>query len=77
MAVRIRLARRGKKGAPFYHIIATDRKNARDGKFLEVLGTYDPSNKEKRVVAKKERVDYWVKNGATATETVSKLLKSL
>lgn len=77
MAVRIRLARHGKKSAPFYHIVAADGRNARDGKFIEVLGTYDPRNKEKRVVAKKERVEYWVKNGATATETVAKLLKSL
>lgn len=77
MAVRIRLARRGKKSAPFYHIVAADEKKARDGKFIEVLGTYDPRNKEKKIVAKKDRVEYWIKNGATPTETVSKLLKTL
>ncbi len=77
MAVRIRLARRGKKSAPFYHIVAADSKKPRDGNFIEVLGTYDPRNKEKRVTAEKARIEHWLKNGALPTETVAKLIKSI
>lgn len=77
MAVVLRLARRGKRNAPFYHIVAADNKKPRDGSFLEVLGTYDPRNKEKRFVGKKERIAYWVSQGAKPSETVSHLLKTL
>lgn len=77
MAVVIRLSRRGKKGKPFYHLVAADEKKPRDGNFLEVLGTYDPRNKEKKFAAKKDRVEHWMKNGARPSETVSQLLKTL
>ena len=76
MAVVLRLARRGKKNAPFYHLVAADKKKPRDGNFIEVVGTYDPSNKEKRFVAKKERIDYWLSKGAKPSETVSELLRT-
>ncbi len=77
MAVKIRLARVGKKKQPFYHVVAADERKARDGRFLEVIGTYDPSNKERRFVGKKERIEYWLGQGARPTETVSKLLRTL
>ena len=77
MAVKIRLSRSGKTHAPFYHLVVSDERNPRDGKFLEIVGTYDPRNKERRVVAKKDRIDYWMSKGAKPTETVSKLLKSI
>ncbi len=77
MAVSMRLARRGKRNAPFYHVVVADRKKPRDGSFIEVLGTYDPSNKEKRFVGKKERIEYWLSKGAIPSETVSQLIKNL
>ncbi|MBT3181321.1 MAG: 30S ribosomal protein S16 [Deltaproteobacteria bacterium] len=77
MAVKLRLARCGKTHTPFYHVVAADERKPRDGKFLEILGTYDPRNKEKKVSIKKDRVEYWMSNGAKPTETVSKLLRAV
>lgn len=77
MAVSMRLARRGKRNDPFYHVVVADRKKPRDGSFIEVLGTYDPSNKEKRFVGKKDRIEYWLSKGAIPSETVSQLIKNL
>lgn len=77
MAVVMRLARKGKRSEPFYHVVVTDGRMPRDGRFIEVLGTYDPKNKEKRFVGKKERIEYWLGKGATPSETVSQLLRAL
>jgi small subunit ribosomal protein S16 len=77
MAVSMRLARRGKRNAPFYHVVVADSTMPRDGRFIEVLGTYDPSNKEQRFVGKKERIEYWLSKGARPSETVSQLLRTL
>lgn len=77
MAVSMRLARRGKRNDPFYHVVVADRKKPRDGSFIEVIGTYDPSNKEKRFVGKKDRIEYWLSKGAIPSETVSQLIKNL
>ena len=77
MAVKIRLARKGKRHEPFYHVVVADERMPRDGRFIEVIGTYDPKNKEKRFVAKKERVEHWLGKGAVPTETVSQLLRTL
>ena len=77
MAVKIRLARRGKKKCPFYHIVVADERKPRDGRFIEILGTYDPRNKEQRVVGKKDRIEYWLNRGARPTEMVSKLLRAV
>ena len=76
MAVRIRLARHGAKKRPFYRIVATDRENPRDGRFLEKLGTYDPKYDPAKVTVKTERVQYWIDKGATPSHTVKSLLKS-
>ena len=76
MSVKIRLARKGKKHEPFYHVVVADERRPRDGRFIEVIGTYDPKNKENRFVGKRERIDYWLGKGAVPTETVSKLLRT-
>lgn len=77
MAVTMRLARCGKKNDPFYHIVVADSRMPRDGRFLEVLGTYDPNNKQQRFVGKKERITYWLGKGARPSETVSQLIRAL
>jgi len=75
--VRIRLARRGCKKAPFFQIVATDQKSPRDGRFLKILGTYNPSarGQEKSVVIDLNAVDHWLANGAQCSETASDLIK--
>lgn len=77
MSVKIRLSRRGKRHEPFYHIVIADERKPRNGSFLEVVGTYDPKLKERRVVGKKDRIDYWLSKGAVPTETVSQLIRTL
>jgi len=75
MAVRIRLARHGTKKKPFYRIVVADSEASRNGRFIEVVGTYSPRDKAKRVELKRERIEYWMKNGALPTETVGQLIK--
>lgn len=77
MAVKLRLARRGAKKAPFYHLVATDSRNPRDGKFNEEIGTYDPNFSPAKVTVKQERLDHWLKVGAKPSPTVTQLLKLL
>jgi small subunit ribosomal protein S16 len=77
MAATIRLSRKGKRNAPFYHVVVADENKARDGRFIEVLGTYDPRNKEKRFTGNKERITHWLSKGALPSETVSKLFRTL
>ncbi|MDA3832008.1 MAG: 30S ribosomal protein S16 [Spirochaetales bacterium] len=74
MAVSIRLTRRGKKKKPFYRIVAADSQCARDGKFLEILGTYDPMAEPVAITIKEEKMQYWLDNGATASDTVKSLI---
>lgn len=74
MAVSIRLTRRGKKKKPFYRIVAADSQCARDGKFLDILGTYDPMAEPALVEIKEERLQYWLDNGATPSDTVKSLI---
>jgi len=75
--VRIRLARRGCKKAPFFQIVATDQKSPRDGRFLKILGTYNPSarGQEKSMVLDLDSVDHWIAQGAQCSETASDLIK--
>jgi small subunit ribosomal protein S16 len=75
MAVHIRLARAGAKKKPFYRVVVTDQRSPRGGRFLENIGTYDPSKDPGLLVVKADRLDYWRKNGATPSETVNRLLK--
>lgn len=76
MAVKIRLARRGAKGKPFYRIVAADEDFPRDGRFLEILGNYDPKTNPAKLTLKEDRVRNWLSKGAKATLTVSNLLKT-
>ncbi len=76
MAVRIRLTRKGAKKKPFYRIVAADSEAPRDGKFLEVLGTYDPLQKPAQVKVDGARLQKWLDRGATPSATVSTLLKA-
>ncbi|MCB1215400.1 MAG: 30S ribosomal protein S16 [Deltaproteobacteria bacterium] len=73
--VRIRLARHGSKKRPFYRIVASYIESRRDGRFLEILGTYDPRLETNQVQLKSDRVQYWLEHGAKPSETVGKLLK--
>ena len=75
MSVKIRLARHGAKKRPFYRIVAADGQCPRDGKFLENLGTYNPLNNPADVTLKMDRVQFWISQGATPTDTVKSILK--
>ncbi len=75
MSVMIRLARHGAKKKPFYRIVVADHKCPRDGRFLEVVGTYDPLQAPAKVALKEERVKYWMGEGAIPSNTVNSLLK--
>lgn len=76
MAVKIRLKRLGKKKAPFYRIIVADSRSPRDGKFIEEIGTYDPSTNPSTVKVNEDLAKKWLSNGAQPTETVAKLFKA-
>ena len=75
MSVKLRLARRGAKKAPFYHVVATDSRNPRDGKFNEQVGTYDPNHDPAKVTFDDERLNWWLGQGATPSNTVRSLIK--
>lgn len=75
--VTIRLARGGAKKRPFYHIVVTDSRNARDGRYIERLGFFNPIavGGEERLRIEKERVDHWMSQGAQPSDRVAQLLK--
>ena len=73
--VKIRLARHGAKKRPFYRIVAADSRSPRDGRFLERLGSYDPTRNPALIEIKQDRLAEWLKNGAQPTETVARLIK--
>ena len=75
MAVVLRLARLGKHKSPAYRIVATDRQNKRDGRFLEVVGTYNPVLNPSRVTLKEDLVKKWLGVGAKPTEVVRSILR--
>ena len=75
MAVRIRLARHGRKKAPFYRLVVADSRSPRDGRFIELLGTYDPMVEPAKITVNEERAVYWLTVGATASDTARELLK--
>jgi small subunit ribosomal protein S16 len=72
--VKLRLRRMGKKGAPFYRIVAADSHSPRDGRFIEEIGTYDPRKEADKVVLNKEAALKWLQQGAQPTDTVRSLL---
>lgn len=75
MAVKIRLARLGGKSKPYYRIVVADSVFPRDGRFLEIVGNYDPNKNPAEVNIKQERIADWLGKGAKPTATVSQLLK--
>ena len=75
MAVRLRLKRTGKKKQPSYRVVAVDSRKPRDGRVLEVIGTYDPRQEPSAISIVNERAVHWLSHGAQPSETVSKLLK--
>ena len=72
--VRIRLARMGHKRRPFYRVVASDVRAPRDGRFIEILGTYNPNTRPVELNFKMERINYWREKGAQPTETVTRLI---
>ena len=73
--VKIRLRRVGAKKAPFYRVVVADSHFARDGRFIEEIGTYDPLTEPATIKIDMERAKYWISNGAQPTDTVRGLLK--
>ena len=74
--VRIRLRRIGLKGQPTYRIVATDKESPRDGRFLEILGFYNPRTQPATIHVKEDRAYEWMQNGAQPTDSVEKVFKS-
>ena len=75
MAVRIRLRRTGRKKQPMFRIVVADSRSPRDGKFIEVIGQYAPRQGENALNLKSDRANYWLDNGAQASDTVRSLLR--
>jgi small subunit ribosomal protein S16 len=76
VAVKLRLMRMGKKKQPTYRLVAADGRSPRDGRFIEVLGHYNPQTDPSTIVLDEEKVRGWIKQGAQPTNTVKKLLKA-
>ena len=76
MAVSIRLRREGTKNRPYYKVVVADRRSPRDGKFIEIIGTYDPKIPGRTSRFKIYRVEYWIGNGAHPSDTVRILIKN-
>lgn len=75
MTVKLRLMRMGAKKRPFYRLVAADVEAKRDGRFLEIVGYYDPKTDPATINLKEDRVLYWLERGAQPTETVGSILK--
>jgi len=75
--LRIRLARTGAKKQSSYRVVVIDRERARDGRFVEIVGHYNPRRKPAEIVLKRERIDYWISQGAQPSETVRSFLKTV
>ena len=74
MAVAIRLRREGAKNSPYYKIVVADQRRARDGKFIEIIGTYDPRKEGENFAIQLDRADYWVGVGARPSQTVGNIM---
>jgi small subunit ribosomal protein S16 len=75
MAVSIRLRREGAKNRPYYKVVVADSRSPRDGKFIEILGTYDPKKTDHNSTLKLDRIDHWISKGAQPSDTVRSLIK--
>lgn len=74
LGVRIRLRRMGKKKHPFYRVVVADIRSPRDGRFIEIIGTYDPNTEPANIDIKEDKALDWLKKGATPSDTVRSLL---
>ena len=74
MAVAIRLKREGARNHPYYKIVVADQRSPRDGKFIEIIGTYDPKKKDENFTIQLERAEYWVGVGARPSQTVGSII---
>jgi small subunit ribosomal protein S16 len=74
MAVKLRLMRMGKTKQPTYRVVAADSRSPRDGRFIEVVGSYAPREETNKVILKAERVNRWLKEGAQPTDRVRRIL---
>ncbi len=75
MAVSIRLRREGAKNSPYYKVVVADSRSPRDGKFIEIIGTYDPKKTDHNSTLKLDRIEHWVSKGAQPSDTVRSLIK--
>ena len=75
MATAIRLRREGTRNSPYYKVVVADKRSPRYGKFLEILGNYDPKKPGMNYKVNVDRIDHWVKNGAQMSDTVRSILK--
>ena len=75
MAVKFRLARYGSKKKPYYRIVVADSRYPRDGRFIEKVGTYDPLREPAQITLDKEKIESWLKKGATPTKTVTDIFR--
>ena len=75
MAVSIRLRREGAKNRPYYKVVVADSRSPRDGKFIELIGTYDPKKTDHNSTLKLDRIDHWISQGAQPSDTVRSLIK--
>jgi small subunit ribosomal protein S16 len=76
MATKIRLARAGAKKRPFYQVVVADERSRRDGRFIENMGTYDPTKNPAAVKLNEEKIIAWLGKGAQPTDTVRQILKN-
>ena len=75
MAVSIRLRREGTLNRPYYKVVVADSRSPRDGKFIEIIGTYDPKKTGHNSTLKLDRIDHWISKGAQPSDTVRSLIK--
>jgi len=75
MAVTIRLRREGARNRPYYKVVVADSRSPREGKFIEIIGTYDPKKPDHNSTLKLDRAEYWIARGAQLSDTVRSLIK--
>jgi small subunit ribosomal protein S16 len=77
MAVAIRLRREGALNRPYFKVVVTDKRSPRDGKFIEIVGTYDPKKVGQNSTLKLDRIEHWISKGAQPSDTVRSLIKKI
>jgi small subunit ribosomal protein S16 len=75
MSVSIRLRREGARNRPYYKVVVADSRSPRDGKFIEIIGAYDPKKPDHNSTLKLDRIDHWISKGAQPSDTVRSLIK--